>query len=273
MSGSALRSVACALLGLASACASTPLSPAPPIVEEVSLQAAVDGARDAIREFDLKAMRVAAQQLLLAEAENDDDRLARDYWRGAALFNSILVPRPVGDDRLAADTGVATEALEATLERKPDDVESHAMLAVLIGRRLQASPLLGITLGSSFKRHRKASADARTTNARVAYLEGTGLLKRAGDREDVEAAVEVLLSAEQLFEAESGRERATDSLDWTPDWGRALNLMFLGEAHERLGDVEQAAVWFERALHHSFMLDRADEGYRRCTNGTENGSP
>ncbi|MEM9378697.1 MAG: hypothetical protein AAGB93_02025 [Planctomycetota bacterium] len=277
MSGAALRVAgsvgALAALGHAGGCASSPPPPPPPVVDEVPLQAAIDGAREAIRVLDLESLRIAAQQLALAETAGEDEDLARDYWRGAALFNAVLAPRAEDDDRLASDNALATEALEATLARRPDDVESHAMLAVVIGRRIQASPLSGITLGSSFNRHRKASADARSTNARVAYLEGAGLLKRASDAEDLEATVEVLLQAERLFEAESDRVRATDSLDWASDWGRPLNLMFLGEAHERLGETDQASVWFGRAIEASPALQRAQEGYRRCTKGTESGSP
>ncbi|MEM9799767.1 MAG: hypothetical protein AAGA20_05530 [Planctomycetota bacterium] len=258
-----LGAAACAVLGLGASCASTP--PPPPIaVDEVPLREAIDGARAAIRDFDLDGLRVAAQQLALVEPASNADAAARDYWRGAALFNAVLVPRD-DDGDVASATSAATDALEETVARRESDPESHAMLATLIGRRIKANPFSAITLGSAFKKHRKASADARSTNPRVAYLEGVGRLKRAGDPDAVRDALDVLLDAERLFALEAQAERGFAA----PDWGRGHNLMFIGEAHERLGEIGLAADAYERAIEASPELERAQDGYRRCRNETE----
>jgi tetratricopeptide (TPR) repeat protein len=78
--------------------------------------------------------------------------------------------------------------------------------------------------------------------------------------EALSQALNTLLEAETLFEAEAKRGRHPGE----PDWGREHNWMFIGEAYERLGQPDQALVWLEQACNAAPGLERAKKSYERC---------
>lgn len=220
--------------------------------------------RAAILAWDLAKLKRAADGLRADAAANADEAYRRRLWRGTALFHAVLVLRADSSEEAQSQrkalTAETVDALQGAVESRSDDSDCHAMLAVLYGMQISNEPLLALTLGKRVLDHREAAAKAINANPRVGYLEGVSLLNRSSRRSSVSQAVILLLEAEQLFAREADESRA----DWQPDWGRPHCRMFLAEAYEQLGDMDQAMGWFEKALQMAPQLTRAKQGYERC---------
>lgn len=263
------------LLGavLTAGCAAAPRVPATAEAapDNVSLAAAAERAQDAIRDWDLNALNEAARQLQAAAPENETEAFLRDYWRGTALFHAVLILRPSSsssneNDQLTSAIQEAAEALESALKRQPGDGESNAMLATLFGMMIAERPWSAVWLGPRLLNLRSAAKSAGGDNPRVRYLEGAGMLNRAAGPRDVQAALESLLEAERLFEAEASIPKSP----WDPAWGRTGNQLFIGEAYEKLGKPGEAVIWYQRVLRSMPGSARAREGYERCIQQMEN---
>ena len=160
----------------------------------------------------------------------------------------------------------AVKTLKAAVAQRPEDGDSHAMLATLYGMRISRRPLTAVWLGPLVQKHLKAAKIAGPDNPRVRYLEGAGALNRARDSHAISTALDILLQAERLFAEETFAPKTS----WDADWGRPQNLIFIGEAYEKLDNSEEAMIWYERALRASPTSSRAKKGYERCRKKMEN---
>ncbi|MBN2327238.1 MAG: hypothetical protein JXR73_08785 [Candidatus Omnitrophica bacterium] len=231
----------------------------------VALCTAVENTKEAIHDWDPKRLNQASQRLQTAVPENETEAFYQHYWRGAALFHSVLILQSTSStsDNTKQQTSVtreAIEALKAALEHRPQDGDSNAMLATLYGMKISEQPLSAIWIGPQLLKLRAAAKSSQSDNPRVNYLEGVGLLNRAGDSQDVSDALEKLLEAERLFEAEASVPKTV----WDADWGRTSNQLFIGEAYEKLEQPDQAIIWFQRVMQATPASVRAREGYERC---------
>jgi hypothetical protein len=233
------------------------------------LDKAIGDVRTAIAQWDVDSLTRAASRLELGRDARSDDAYCRELWRGAALFHAVLAlsdREPVASRDLQRSLrDKAIQALNTALAQQPDNSDSHAMLAVLYGQQIRGRPLMAIKLGPLVTRHREVAKRAQHTNPRVNYLEGVSLLKQAHNAEQVAAALESLLVAEKLFNAEAGTSKDYRQ----PDWGRAHNMMFIGEANQRLERTVQAMTAFQNAMHLMPNLERARRGYESCRQATQ----
>lgn len=236
-----------------------------------SVPSLVDEVREAILRWEFAALKDAAERLREATPKDDREAFARDYWFAAAQFHTVLIytePRPrdtsPSGESLKALSRTASDALKRVLAKDPKNADCHAMLATLYGLRIQASPLSALSLGPRLTRHRKAIDKADSDSPRATYLEGVGRLKNAKNPAAVSVALNILLNAEKLFA--SAAEKQRDTL--APDWGRAHNSMFIGEAYEKLGRPDKALEWYRKSSEAAPHPERAKEGIERCREAT-----
>ena len=240
---------------------------------DVTLWAHITEVRQSLRLWDLDNMIGAAEALQSLDIGDANKVFLRDYWRATALFNAMLAGRERGTEIATPyDQTVLREetvrALSTVLAHHPGNGDCHAMLETVYGLRVQAQPLRALTLGPLLLQHGRAAASAIESSPRVGYLKGVALFNRARDDEAVSQALNTLLEAETLFEAESQRARHPGE----PDWGREHNWMFIGEAYERLAQPDEAMAWLERAYRAAPGLARAQQSYERCRKTVENKS-
>lgn len=231
----------------------------------------IDAIRGALRFWDWPALTQTASALQGLDTLDANDLFYRDYWRAAALFHAELIrherdPESPSNEGYASLRDETLTAIKAVLAQRPDDSDSHAMLAALYGMTIRNQPMNALRLGPLWLRHQRAAGAGRSSNPRVSYLEGVGSVKRARDTQALAKALDTLLHAENLFERESQTSRAS----WEPDWGREHNWMFVGEVYEKLGEPAVAMEWFLRVIRAAPGLGRAKTGYERCRKKTEN---
>lgn len=235
----------------------------------VSLDEAIGDVRTAIIQWDAQAMARAASGVASSTDAGPEGAYYRGLWRGAALFHAVLA---LSDSQVDTSADLRTslrdqaiEALTAVLAQRPDDSDSHAMLAVLYGRQIRGRLVAAMRLGPLVAEHRQAARRAQDTNPRVNYLEGVSLLTQARNPEQLSKALEALRAAETLFKAEAVATR--DSRE--PDWGRAHNMMFMGQAYQRLGRLTEAMAAYQQAMRLVPNLERAKRGYESCRQATQ----
>lgn len=221
----------------------------PPLVAEAEsrdpIETGMSQLRTALADGSAAAFAQAAGSLQQACKQSPASVRAR-HWLACARFHHLLALKHGGHDRdaKAVDTAInsAVEALEAALRLDPADAEAHAMLATVMGMRIEASPLRGIQLGSQVGKHRKLAIEHGPQNPRVRYLVGTILLHTAKNDDDRRAALESMMLAESLYQKEA------DQAAGDPRWGRDACLAFIGMIHADLHEPETAASYFRRSL-------------------------
>lgn len=266
-----LRTVIALMLATAAACTTVRDTATPDTVQETQspvpseLQSAIDATREAVRRWNTKDLVQAGSRFASIPKSHSHEVFFNALWSGTAWFHALL---SLNDNRQNPEQVQsfherAVEALNTALQLRPEDSNAHAMLAVLYGMKIKREPLAMFRLGPQVLGHKKAAEADRTTNPRVAYLEGVSLLRRSPeDATPPNRAIELLLEAEALF----GREQAAGFPAWQPAWGRSHNRLFLAEAYEKSGNLEQARYWFGKTLEEAPWLNRASEGYQRCSN-------
>lgn len=201
-----------------------------------------------------QAMRDASASGFEKAATSFHQATARDpksvnawHWLATARFHEALARQYTAtDEAQPADPSIrsAIEALETTLELAPADAEAHAMLATLIGMRIEASPLRGITLGPQVEHHRKLASKHGANNPRAQYLVGTILLHTANDDKSRREALKILQEAEKIYQKESKQPLAPNEIRW----GHDACLAFIGKAYAELRDTENARHHYRQAL-------------------------
>ncbi len=143
------------------------------------------------------------------------------------------------------------------------------MLGTLIGMQIAAAPATALWRGPRAARHRRAALRGDPPSPRALLLVAIGLLKAPFPWGDPAEAAALLQRARGLFEAE--RIRPRDGPD--PAWGYDHCLAFLGNAHLRLGQQEQAAACYREALAVNPRHRIAEKGLAACKEHSHNTSP
>jgi len=170
------------------------------------------------------------------------------YWLGAARFHRMLQLRsqdPPQEKQAHDALDQAIDALETAVKLDPRHSESHALLATLYGMRIDGSFLRGMRYGQSVQDHQKLALAHGPENPRVKYLLGAGQFHTADGSADLRTALATLLEAEKLFAKEAARHPADPT---APRWGASSCLTFIGRTYQKLGESENAAIYYHKAL-------------------------
>jgi len=177
------------------------------------------------------------------------DSFTNQYWRGTADFHRLLflLGEPATDKsrRLSAKALDETIiSLERAVQRKPDDGESHALLGTVYGLSIAARPVRAIWLGPRVMDQEKQARKLGPDNPRVLYLDGMSRFYGPSLLGGKSQALELLLAAEKLFEAEAGKPAGPVE----PRWGRSTCLVYIGRTYEALGKPAEAGEYYRKAL-------------------------
>lgn len=191
----------------------------------------------------------AAAELFRRSTTNAPASVTNFYWLGAAQFHRMLQLQNAPGNRTneAATKAALDAALDAfTFAVKLDEhhAESHALLGTLYGMKINGNLLRGARFGPRVAKHQKLALKYGASNPRVQYLWGMCQFHTAKKPAEWQAALQTLLKAEKLFEAEA----RTTAAPLDPRWGQSSCLTFLGRTYELLGQRKEAADYFRRAL-------------------------
>lgn len=208
----------------------------------------------------------AAAELFRRAAANAPTNATPLYWLGAAQFHRMLQLQhasPNRTNKAAAKTALdaAVDALTLAVELDERHAESHALLGTLYGMKIDGSLLRGARFGPRVAKHQDLALKHGASNPRVQYLLGMCQFHTAKKPAEWRAALQTLLKAERLFEAEAKPTAAP--LD--PRWGQSSCLTFLGRTYEVLGQRKVALDYFRRALAMHPADQLAKEGLKRAS--------
>jgi cytochrome c-type biogenesis protein CcmH/NrfG len=208
--------------------------------------------------------RFAAASNLFRQASASSKATATHlYWLGASEFHRMLQLR--GDPANSADADAALdsalEALTAAVALDEKSAESHALLGTLYGMKINGSLFGGPRFGPRVAKHLASALTHGEANPRVQYLLGTSQFHTAEKPAEMQIALQTLLKAKELFEAEA----RTAAAPLAPRWGHDSCLTFIGRAYENLGKPEEAAASFRSALQLHPRNSVAQAGFKRVT--------
>jgi len=190
------------------------------------------------------------------------------YWLGVAEFHRMLrlqnppIP-PTDPDAAYAAMDTAIAALTRAVKLDPRHAESHALLGTLYGMKIEGNLLRAVRFGPRVDKHRRQALAHGQDNPRVQYLLGACQFHTAKKPEGLREALTTLLKAEKLFDAEA--KAAHGPLE--PQWGCSSCLMFIGRAYEKLGQHNEAADYYRKALARQPADHLARQGLMRVTKG------
>lgn len=196
----------------------------------------------------------------------DSDSFLCHYWKGAAQFHVLLHRLGVESDKQDADAILrnmadAIQSLEHAVQLKADHGESHALLSTIHGLRIARRPMTALGRGPKVLRHKRKALAVDAPGPRVYYLLGMSSLHAPGFLGGRDEAMEFLLKAEKLFEAE--RKKGVQPL--LPSWGYDHCLAFLGEAYCQSGHEEKGRAYYQKALAVNPKHKKARDGLAACT--------
>jgi tetratricopeptide (TPR) repeat protein len=186
----------------------------------------------------------AAELFQQATAANPTSAV-NHYWLGTALFHRMLWLENQADPKTAAIAmDAAAAALEKAVKLDPGHAESHALLGTLYGMKIKASILRAIRYGPSVQNHQQQALKFGPANPRVRYLLGTGQFHTAKDAAARREALNTLLAAEKLYNAEAKQP----AKEFEPRWGYSSCLTFIARSNESLGQKTEAETYYRKAL-------------------------
>lgn len=191
---------------------------------------------------------------------------ANFYWLGVTEFHRTLQvqSQPASEaNELAAASSLdaAIDAFTRAVKLHPEDAESHALLGTLYGMKIDGNVIRAARYGSRIEKHCQAALEHGSRNPRVRYLLGTCQFHTAKKPGAWRAALNSFLEAERLYEEETSMEAGP----LEPRWGYSSCLTFTGLTYERLGQLEEAADYFRKALARHPSDHLAKEGLSRVS--------
>jgi tetratricopeptide (TPR) repeat protein len=208
----------------------------------------------------------AAADLFRRATTNSPANVTNFYWLGAAEFHRMLQLRsaPANRTNEAAAKAALDAAVDAlTLAVKLDEhhAESHALLGTSYGMKINGNLIRGARFGPRVANHQELALKHGASNPRVHYLLGMGQFHTARKPAGWQAALQTLLKAEKLFEAEA----KTTAAPLDPRWGQSSCLTFIARAWELLGQRKEAVKYFRKALAMHPADHLAKEGLKRAS--------
>ena len=177
------------------------------------------------------------------------DSFTNQYWRGTADFHRLLFllgePDTTNNRHLSAQALEETiTSLERAVQLRPESGESHALLGTVYGMSIAANPVRAVWLGPRVMSQEKQARKLSPDNPRVLYLDGMSRFYGPSLLGGKSQALELLLAAEKLFEAEAGKPAGPVE----PRWGRSTCLVYIGRTYEALGKPAEAEAYYRKAL-------------------------
>lgn len=191
----------------------------------------------------------AATELFQRATTNAPANVTNFYWLGTARFHRMLQLQTAPANRTneaaaKAALDAAVEALTTAVRLDEGHAGSHALLGTVYGMKINGSLLRGAKFGPRVAKHQELAMKHGASDPRVQYLLGMCQFHTAKKPAAWREALTTLLKAEQLFETEA--KTATAPLE--PRWGYDSCLTFIGRAYEAVGQNQQAAEYFRKAL-------------------------
>ncbi|MBN2382232.1 tetratricopeptide repeat protein [bacterium] len=172
------------------------------------------------------------------------------YWLGVSHFFMTIYYRYAWpedqNDKKALDHIEAGLIVLKQAIQKHADGESYALLATLIGMKIDLKPLTAIWLGPQVMTYKDKAQQLGPNNPRACYLLGVSYYYGPGFLGGKEKGLEHLLKAEELFKYESDQPYSTPAL--LPRWGRSTCLVFIARLYSQTGRLEQARSYYQKAL-------------------------
>ena len=208
----------------------------------------------------------AAAELFRRATTNAPANVTNFYWLGAAQFHRMLQLQTTSTNRTVqtaakAALDAAVDALTLAVKTDERHAESHALLGTLYGMKINGNLIRGARFGPRVARHQKLALEHGASDPRVQYLLGMCQFHTANKPAEWQAALQTLLKAEKLFEAEA----KTTAAPLDPRWGYDSCLTFLGRTYELLGQRKEAVDYFRKALALHPADHLAKEGLKRAS--------
>lgn len=208
----------------------------------------------------------AAVELFRRATTNAPANSTNFYWLGVAQFHRMLhLEHSAGSKTnkavIEAMREAALEALTAAAKLNDADAESHALLGTLYGMKIEGGFFRALRFGPSVASHQERALKHGADNPRVQYLYGMCQFHTAKKTAEWQTALQTLLKAGKLFEAEA----KTTAAPLAPRWGYDSCLTFLGRTYELLGQRKEAEDYFRKALAMHPADHLAKEGLKRVT--------
>ncbi len=166
------------------------------------------------------------------------------YYAGLANYRIASLFLDSDDDRADAHLDNALDHLQRAVDTQSDLAEAHALLGTVYGLKARGGMFSGMRYGPKAEGSMERAQSLASDNPRVILLHAVSLLNKpsrwGGDRDQAEAE---LRRAIQQFEAGSA-----DDDPLTPQWGHADAYAWLGIAHMKAAQPNQARDAFEQAL-------------------------
>ena len=222
------------------------------IAEFTAAYQAWDGARFA-----------TATELFRQASTNASAAAINFYWLGASEFHRMLQLRGNPANSNAADAALdsAVDALTAAVKLDENHAESEALLGTLYGMKINGSLLRAAWFGPRVAKYQAGALKSGAANPRVQYLLGMCQFHTAKKPAAWQEALESLLKAEKLFDAEA----KTAAAPLAPRWGHDSCLTFIGRTYELLGRRKESGEYFSRALALHPADHLAKEGLKRVS--------
>jgi tetratricopeptide (TPR) repeat protein len=219
----------------------------------------------AYRTWDAARFATAAE-LFHRATTSEPANVTNFYWLGAAQFHRMLQLQNapgIRTNEAAAKAALdaAVDALTLAVKLDESHAESHALLGTLYGMKINGNLLRGVRFGPRVARHQKLALEHGASNPRVQYLLGMCQFHTASKPAQWQAALQTLLKAEKLFEAEA----KTPAAPLDPRWGYDSCLTFIGRTYELLGQRKEALEYFRKALAMHPADHLAKEGLKRVS--------
>ncbi len=201
-----------------------------------------------------------AAELFRQAEERTRASATNSCWRGTALFHRMLQLKSTSDTKAAsAAMDAAVASLETAIKLDPGNAESHALLGTLYGMKIDGSVGRAIRYGRLIQSHQEQALKHGPGNPRVRYLLGTGQFHIAKDAGGKREALNTLLAAEKLFNAEVKQPVK----GFEPRWGYVSCLTFIARSYESQGQQTEALAYYRKALAANPADQVAREGVAR----------
>jgi tetratricopeptide (TPR) repeat protein len=185
-----------------------------------------------------------ARALFKRIAAASDDAVWPHYYAGLANYRIASLFLDSDDDRADAHLDDALDHLKRAVDNQSDLAEAHALLGTVYGLKARGGMISGMRYGPKADGAMERARSLAPNNPRVILLNAVSLLNKpsrwGGDRE---RAMTELQRALQQFETASAPEDGR-----APQWGQADAYAWLGIAHMKADQADQARDAFEQAL-------------------------
>ncbi len=215
--------------------------------QEDMLTSGIAAVHTGFDQWDENQMKQGQALIERALAVSPGDERAM-YWLAFAEYRQairLLYAENPDEDRAEELIEHAIQCLEGLVAKSPTS-DAYALLGSLTGMSILFNPISGMWRGPKSNGQLKRAQELDPTNPRAYYLHGIGTLNTpALFGGGAEKSIPSFLRAVELYEQERSKNIADPR---TPHWGEGECLAFTGSTFAQLQNVEQARLYYEKAL-------------------------